>query len=65
LELRAARTGFAWEMIFMAIRLFKVVSLAALVVFPAHSQSLSGPDHIVAMTTSLQYITEDDTSALN
>jgi peptidyl-prolyl cis-trans isomerase SurA len=47
-------------MIFMANRPFKVVCLAALVVFPAHSQSLSGPDHIVAMTTSLQYITEDD-----
>lgn len=44
----------------MANRLFKVVCLAALVVFPARSQSLSVPDHIVAMTTYLQFITEDD-----
>jgi hypothetical protein len=47
-------------MIFMAIRLFKVVGLAALVVFPAHSQNLSVLDHAVAMTTYLQFITEDD-----
>jgi peptidyl-prolyl cis-trans isomerase SurA len=47
-------------MIFMANRLFKVVGLAALVVFPAHSQNLSGPDHAVAITTYLQVITEDD-----
>jgi peptidyl-prolyl cis-trans isomerase SurA len=60
LELRAARTGFAEEMIFMAIRLFKVAGLAALVVFPAHSQNLSALDHAVAITTYLQVITEDD-----
>jgi hypothetical protein len=58
--LRAARTGFAEEMILMANRLFKVAGLAALVVFPAHSQNLSGPDHTVAITTDLQVITEDD-----
>ena len=46
--------------IFMANRLFKVVGLAALVVFPAHSQNLSVPDHVVAITTNLQFITEDD-----
>lgn len=57
---KAARAGFAYEMIFMANRLFKVVGLAALVVFPAHSQNLSVLDHVVAMTTSLQFITEDD-----
>ena len=44
----------------MANRLFKVVGLAALVVFPAHSQNLSVLDHVVAMTTYLQFITEDD-----
>ena len=44
----------------MANRLFKVVSLAALVVFPAHSQNLSVLDHAVAITTYLQFITEDD-----
>lgn len=44
----------------MAYRLFKVVCLAALVAFPAHGQSPSGPDHIVAMTTLLQVVTEDD-----
>jgi peptidyl-prolyl cis-trans isomerase SurA len=60
LELQAARTGFAYEKIFMANRLFKVVGLAALVVFPAHSQNLSVPDHVVAITTNLQFITEDD-----
>jgi hypothetical protein len=48
-------------MIFMAIRLFDVVCLAALVVFPAHSQSLFEPGQkIVALTTYLQFITEDD-----
>jgi hypothetical protein len=47
-------------MIFMTNRLLKVVGLAALVVFPAHSQNLSVLDHAVAMTTSLQFITEDD-----
>jgi len=44
----------------MANRLFKVVGLAALVVFPAHSQDLSVLDHAVAITTYLQFITEDD-----
>lgn len=44
----------------MANRLFKVVGLAALVVFPAHSQNLSVLDQAVAITTSLQFITEDD-----
>ena len=44
----------------MAIRLFNVVCLATLVVFPAHSQNLSVLDHVVAMTTYLQFITEDD-----
>jgi peptidyl-prolyl cis-trans isomerase SurA len=48
-------------MIFMAIRLFNVVCLAALVVFPAYSQSLPAPGQkIVAITTYLQFITEDD-----
>jgi peptidyl-prolyl cis-trans isomerase SurA len=47
-------------MIFMADRLLKVVCLAALVVFPVHSQNLSVPDHVVAITTNLQFITEDD-----
>jgi peptidyl-prolyl cis-trans isomerase SurA len=47
-------------MIFMANRLFKVVGLAALVVFPAYSQNLSVLDHAVAITTDLQFITEDD-----
>ena len=44
----------------MANRLLKVVGLAALVVFPAYGQNLSVPDHVVAMTTNLQFITEDD-----
>ena len=44
----------------MANRLFKVAGLAALVVFPAHSQNLSVLDHAVAITTYLQFITEDD-----
>lgn len=47
-------------MIFMANRLFKVVCLAALIIFPAHGQILSVPDHAVAITTNLQFITEDD-----
>jgi hypothetical protein len=47
-------------MIFMANRLSGVVGLAALVVFPAHSQNLSVPDHVVAITTYLQFVTEDD-----
>jgi hypothetical protein len=47
-------------MIFMVNRLFKAVSLAAPVVFPAYGQNLSVPDHVVAMTTNLQFITEDD-----
>jgi peptidyl-prolyl cis-trans isomerase SurA len=57
---QAARPGFAYEMIFMANRLFKVVGLAALVVFPAHGRNLSELDHAVAITTDLQFITEDD-----
>ena len=44
----------------MANRLFKFVCLAALVVFPAHSQNLSVLDKAVAITTHLQFITEDD-----
>ena len=44
----------------MANRLLKVVGLAALVAFPAHSQNLSALDHVVAITTLLQFITEDD-----
>lgn len=44
----------------MANRLFKVVGLAVLIVFPAHSQNLSELDHAVAITTYLQFITEDD-----
>ena len=44
----------------MAIRLFNAVCLAALVVFPAHSQTLSALDRAVAITTLLQFITEDD-----
>lgn len=49
----------------MAIRLFKVAGLAALVAFPAHGQHLSildpaAFDHAVAITTYLQVITEDD-----
>jgi peptidyl-prolyl cis-trans isomerase SurA len=48
-------------MIFMAIRLLNVVCLAALVVFPAHGRILPGPDEkIAAITTYLQFITEDD-----
>ncbi len=46
----------------MAIRLFNVVCLAALVVFPAHSQNLPAlfEPGVVAITTYLQFITEDD-----
>ncbi|HTA99137.1 MAG TPA: hypothetical protein VK804_01560 [Bradyrhizobium sp.] len=44
----------------MANRLFKVVGLAALVVFPAYSQNLSELDRAVAITTYLQFVTEDD-----
>src|ERR1700733_9556468 len=47
-------------MIFMANRLFKVIGLAALVAFPAHSQNLSELDKAVAITTDLQFITEED-----
>jgi hypothetical protein len=36
------------------------MGLAALAVFPAHSQNLSVLDHAVAITTSLQFVTEDD-----
>ncbi len=63
--MRATQTGFAEGMIFMAIRLFKVAGLAALIAFPAHGQHLSildpaAFDHAVAITTYLQVITEDD-----
>jgi hypothetical protein len=45
----------------MAIRLLNVVCLAALVVFPAHSKILPAPgEKIAAITTYLQFITEDD-----
>lgn len=44
----------------MAIRLMKAVGLAALIVFPAHSQNLSALDRAVAITTFLQFITEDE-----
>ncbi|WP_159008395.1 hypothetical protein [Bradyrhizobium sp. S69] len=45
----------------MAIRLFNVVCLAALVVFPAYGQSVPAPgQEIAAITTYLQFITEDD-----
>ncbi len=44
----------------MANNLLKVVGLAALVGFPAHSQNLSVLDQAVDITTSLQFITEDD-----
>ena len=45
----------------MPIRLLNVVCLAVLAVLPAHGQSLPAPGQkIVAITTSLQFITEDD-----
>jgi peptidyl-prolyl cis-trans isomerase SurA len=44
----------------MANRLFKAVGLAALVVFPAHGESIFVLGHAVAITTDLQAITEDD-----
>lgn len=44
----------------MANRLFGVVGLAALLVFPAHSQNLSAIDKAVAITTYFEFITEDD-----
>jgi hypothetical protein len=49
-------------MISMAIRLFSVVCLAVLVVSPAYCQSrIPGPgEEIAAITTDLQYITEND-----
>jgi hypothetical protein len=49
-------------MIFMANRLFKVVGLAALVVVPAHSQNVRAlfEPGVVAITTYLEPITEDD-----
>jgi hypothetical protein len=48
-------------MIFMAIRLFNVVCLAVLIIFPAYSQSIPAPGQkIAAITTYLQFITEDD-----
>lgn len=63
--MRATQTGLAEGTIFMAIRLFEVAGLAALVAFPAHGQHLSlldpaAFDHAVAITTYLQVITEDD-----
>jgi hypothetical protein len=62
LELRALQTGFAEEMIFMAIRLLNVMCLAAVLVFPAHSQNLRAlfEPGVVAITTYLEPITEDD-----
>jgi hypothetical protein len=49
-------------MIFMAIRLLIMMCLAALVVFPAHSQNLRAlfEPGVVAITTYLEPITEDD-----
>jgi peptidyl-prolyl cis-trans isomerase SurA len=46
----------------MAIRLFSVVCLAILSVFPAYCWSrIPGPDQeIAAITTDLEFITEDD-----
>ena len=45
----------------MAIRLLNVMCLAALVVFPAHSQNLRAVEPgVVAITTYLELITEDD-----
>jgi len=44
----------------MANRLFKAMGLAALVVFPAHGESVFVLGHAVAITTNLQAITEDD-----
>jgi hypothetical protein len=60
LEFNAALTGFAWKMIIVANRLFRVVGLAALTAFPAHSQGVSDLARAVAITTYLQFITEDD-----
>jgi peptidyl-prolyl cis-trans isomerase SurA len=49
-------------MIFMTIRLLNVMCLTALVVFPAHSQNLRAlfEPGVVAITTYLEPITEDD-----
>ena len=44
----------------MANRLFGVVGLAALTAIPAHSQSVSDLAGAVAITTSLQFVTEDE-----
>ena len=46
----------------MAVRLLSVMCLAALVAFPAHSQNLRAlfEPGVVAITTNLQLITEDD-----
>ena len=44
----------------MANRLFRVVGLAALTAFPAHGQSISDLARAVAITTTLQFVTEDD-----
>jgi hypothetical protein len=61
LEFESARTGFAQETIFMPIRLLNVVCLAALAVFPAYGQGIPAPgEKIAAITTYLQFITEDD-----
>jgi peptidyl-prolyl cis-trans isomerase SurA len=57
---KTSRIGFAYEMIFMINHRFKIVGLAALVVFPAYSQNLPVADHAVAITTDLQFISEDD-----
>jgi hypothetical protein len=47
-------------MIIMANRLFSIVGLAALTAMPAHSQSVSDLAGAVAITTTLQFVTEDD-----
>jgi peptidyl-prolyl cis-trans isomerase SurA len=49
-------------MIFMAIRVLNVMCLAALVVVPAHSQNVRAlfEPGVVAITTYLEPITEDD-----
>jgi hypothetical protein len=47
-------------MIVMANRLFRVVGLAALTAFPAPGQSVFDLARAVAITTTLQFVTEDD-----
>ena len=44
----------------MANRLFRVLGLAALTAMHAHSQSVSDLAGAVAITTTLQFVTEDD-----